>query len=332
MSLISLARRGRYVAVLAGALILVPALAEARPGGKGGFGSRGSKTFSAPPSTSTAPGGAQPFQRSATPSPAQAAPAAGAAAAAQAARPSMARNLMMGVGAGLLGAGLFGMLSGSGFFSGLASLAGILGFLLQIALIGGAIWLALRFLRRRSEPQLASAGAPLGRNMQQPQPGNRMVAMGGAGMGAAAMARPAAEPQTQPLELTGDDFSTFERLLGEINEAYSNEDEKGLRDRLTPEMFGYFDEDLSGNAAKGVVDRVSDVKLLQGDLAEAWTEEGFDYATVAMRFSLINALYERASGKIVDGNPTTPQEVTEHWTFVRSRGGAWKLSAIQQAA
>ncbi|HEY5794292.1 MAG TPA: TIM44-like domain-containing protein [Bosea sp. (in: a-proteobacteria)] len=332
MSLISLARRGRVVAVLAGALLLVPVLAEARPGGgKGSFGSRGSRTESAPAPTNTAPNGAQPFQRSAQPSPTQAAPAAGAAAAAQAARPSMARNLMMGLGAGLLGAGLFGLLSGSGFFSGLASMAGILGFLLQIALIGGAIWLALRFFRRRSEPQLAGAGAPMPREMYQPQPDARMGAMGAGAMGGGA-ARPAAVPQSTPIELAGEDFSAFERLLGEVNAAYSNEDEKGLRERVTPEMFGYFDEDLSGNARKGLVDRVSDVKLLQGDLSEAWREDNLDYATVAMRFSLINALYERSSGKIVDGNATVPQEVTEHWTFVRPRGGAWKLSGIQQAA
>jgi predicted lipid-binding transport protein (Tim44 family) len=329
MSLISLARRGRVVAVLAGALLLVPVLAEARPGGKGGFGSRGSRTESAPARTNTAPNGAQPFQRSAQPSPAQAAPAAGAAAAAQAARPSMARNLMMGLGAGLLGAGLFGLLSGSGFFSGLASMAGILGFLLQLALIGGAIWLAMRFFRRRSEPQLATAGAPLSRDAMQPRPAGPAAAMAG-GLGAAAAA-PAAAPTT-PIELTGQDFNDFERLLGEINTAYSNEDEKGLRDRVTAEMFGYFDDDLTANVRKGVVDRVSDVKLLQGDLSEAWTEEGFDYATVSMRFSLVNALYERTSGKIVDGSATEPQEVTEFWTFVRSRGGSWKLSAIQQTA
>lgn len=324
MSLISLARRGRVVAVIAGALLLVPVLAEARPGGgKGSFGSRGTRTQSAPAPTNTAPNGAQPFQRSAQPSPTQAAPAAGAAAAAQAARPSMARNLMMGLGAGLLGAGLFGLLSGSGFFSGLASMAGILGFLLQIALIGGAIWLALRFFRRRSEPQLAGAGAPMPREMYQPQPDARMG--GGAG-------RPAAVPQTTPIELAGEDFNTFERLLGEINAAYSNEDEKGLRERVTPEMFGYFDEDLTNNVRKGLVDRVSDVKLLQGDLSEAWREDDLDYATVAMRFTLINALYERSSGKVVDGSATVPQEVMEHWTFVRPRGGAWKLSGIQQAA
>lgn len=328
MSLISLARHGRIVAFVAGALLLTPIIAEARPGGGKSSGSRGSRTESAPAQTNTTPNGAQPFQRSAQPSPAapSVAGGAGAAAAAQAARPSMARNLMLGVGAGLLGAGLFGMLSGSGFFSGLASMAGILGFLLQIALIGGAIWLALRFFRRRSEPQLATAGGPqMAREVYQPQNDPRMNGVAG-GMG-----RPAA-PQTMPIELSGADFATFERLLGEINAAYSNEDERGLRRLVTTEMFGYFDEDLSANARKGLVDRVSDVKLLQGDLSEAWREGQSEYATVAMRFSLINALYERSTGKVVEGSPTAVQEVTEYWTFLRERGGDWKLSGIQTAA
>jgi len=33
---------------------------------------------------------------------------------------------------------------------------------------------------------------------------------------------------------------------------------------------------------------------------------------------------------IVSGDPRTPVEVEEIWTFVRPRGGAWLLSAIQQ--
>ena len=330
MSLISLARRGRAVALVAGALLLVPLVAEARPGGGRSSGSRGSFTNSAPPSTNTTPGGAQTFQRSAPASPASpsmAGPAA-AGAAAQAARPSFARNMMMGIGAGLLGAGLFGLLSGSGFFSGLASLAGMLGFVLQLALIAGIVVLAIRFFRRRSEPQLAGAGAPYARQgYDAPQPQPAAARMGGFGGGAAA-----AVVQPQPIELSGDDFNAFERLLGEINTAYSNEDEAGLRQRTTTEMFGYFDEDLSDNARRGVADRVSDVKLLQGDLSQAWREGDLDYATVAMRFSLINAAYDRKTGKIVDGSATQAQEVSEYWTFVRERGAAWKLSGIQQAA
>ncbi|MGX5734335.1 Tim44 domain-containing protein [Bosea thiooxidans] len=326
MSLISLARRGRTVALVVGALMLVPLVAEARPGGGRSSGSRGSFSNSAPAPTATTPGGGQSFQRSAGPTaPTYANPGMGGAAAAQAARPSFARNMMMGIGAGLLGAGLFGLLSGSGFFGGLASLAGMLGFLLQIALIAGIVMLAIRFFRRRSEPALAGAGAPYARQgYDAPPAAQRMGGFGTAGAAAA--------PKPEQIQLAGEDFNSFERLLGEINAAYSNEDEAGLRQRVTPEMFGYFDEDLTANVRRGVVDRVSDVKLLQGDLSEAWREGDTDYATVAMRFSLINALYDRKTGKVVDGSATETQEVKEYWTFLRERGGAWKLSAIQQAA
>jgi predicted lipid-binding transport protein (Tim44 family) len=320
MSLISIARRGRAIALVAGALMILPLAAEARPGGGKSMGSRGSFSREAPPPTATTPGGGQQFQRSA---PSMAAPAAGAAAT-QAARPSFARNLMMGIGAGLLGAGLFGLLSGAGF----GGLAGFIGLLFQAALIAGVIWLALRFFRRRSEPQLAGAGAPLPRDGYRPEPADasaRMGMLGGAGAATAAA-------QAQPIELQGSDFNVFERLLGEVNAAYSNEDEPGLRQRVTPEMFGYFDEDLTANVRRGVVDRVSDVKLLQGDLSQAWHENGSDFATVAMRFSLINAMYDRKTGQIVEGDPNRTQEVKEYWTFQRVPRGDWKLSAIQQAA
>ncbi|WP_332686301.1 TIM44-like domain-containing protein [Bosea sp. (in: a-proteobacteria)] len=324
MSLISLARRGRIVTLLAGALLLVPVLAEARPGGGKGFGSRGSRTTQQVAPTQTAPTGAAPMQRTATPAPSPSAAAPGAAAA-QAARPSFARNMMMGIGAGLLGAGLFGLLSGAGF----GGLAGMLGMLFQVALIGGLIWLALRFFRRRSQPQLASAGAPLGREPyqpEQPQAAQRVGAMmGGAGAATAASAKPV------EFELAGADYANFERLLGDVQLAYSNEDNATLRQLATPEMAGYFAEDIAENAGKGLVDRVADVKLLQGDLAESWREAGFEYATVAMRFSSLNALVEREGGRVVEGHATIPREVTELWTFVRPRGGAWQVSAIQPA-
>ena len=55
--------------------------ADARVGGGGSSGSRGSRTFSAPPSTTTAPGAAQPMNRtfSQPSNPGMGAPAAGAA-------------------------------------------------------------------------------------------------------------------------------------------------------------------------------------------------------------------------------------------------------------
>jgi predicted lipid-binding transport protein (Tim44 family) len=53
-----------------------------------------------------------------------------------------------------------------------------------------------------------------------------------------------------------------------------------------------------------------------------------------VRFSLIDTMADRVSGKIVSGDPAAPEQATEVWTFARHVGGApgdWKLSAIQQA-
>src|ERR671917_235298 len=149
-------RRGRAVIALAAALTLAGSVAEARVGRGGGFGSRGARTFEAPPATRTAPNPAGPIERSKIPQN-QFQNRPGMPAGAQAAQP---RRFGFGTGlfAGLLGAGLLGMLFGNGFLGGLAGLASFLGLLLQIALIGGLVWLAVRFFRRRQEPAIAGAG------------------------------------------------------------------------------------------------------------------------------------------------------------------------------
>ena len=96
-------------------------------------------------------------------------------------------------------------------------------------------------------------------------------------------------------------------------------------------MMGYLAEQLGQNATKGVKNDISDVKLLQGDVAESWREGGRDYATVAMRYELRDVTRDRDSGRVVDGSDEQLTEATELWTFVRERGNGWKLSAIQEA-
>jgi len=131
------------------------------------------------------------------------------------------------------------------------------------------------------------------------------------------------------IDVASSDFDAFERLLGEIQTDFSNEDLGALRSRVTPEMLSYFSEQLADNASRGVVNKISNVKLLQGDLSEAWREGDTDYATVAMRFVLVDRTVDRATGRLVDGSES-PQEIAELWTFRRSGHGNWLLSAIQQ--
>src|SRR6202035_5144479 len=145
-------------------VMLVVSSADARIGGGVSSGSRGSRTFSAPPSTSTAPGAAQPFNRTMTQpgSPGMGAPAAGGAAKGGFFnRPGM--GMLGGLAAGFLGAGLLGMLFGGGMFSGLGGLSSIFGLILQIGLIIIVVRLAMAWWQRRhAAPASAYAGAAPG--------------------------------------------------------------------------------------------------------------------------------------------------------------------------
>ena len=94
-------------------------------------------------------------------------------------------------------------------------------------------------------------------------------------------------------------------------------------------MLSYYSEELAKNSSRGVINQISNVKLLQGDLTEAWHEGEEDYATVAMRYSMIDRTLDRGSGRIVEGS-ADPQEATELWTFRRTRRGRWVLLAVQQ--
>src|SRR5712675_3561628 len=159
----SLSMRGLVQAiaiVLALALptVLAISAADARVGGGFGSGSRGSRTFAAPPSTSTAPGTAQPFNRTFTQpgSPGVGAPAAAGGGLLN--RPG--RGLLGGLAAGFLGAGLLGMLFGGGMFGGLGGLSSIFGLILQIGLIIIVVRLAMSWWQRRNTPAPAYAGAP----------------------------------------------------------------------------------------------------------------------------------------------------------------------------
>ena len=293
--------------------------ADARVGGGGSSGSRGSRTYSAPPSTTTAPGTAQPMNRTFTQpgTPGVGAPAAGAAnKGGFFNRPGM--GMLGGLAAGFLGAGLLGMLFGGGLFSGLGGLSSIIGLLLQIALIVIVVRLAMSWWQRRHTPASAYAGAPADGPGAQT---SFRSGLSGFGLGSS-------QP---PLEIQPADYEAFERLLGEVQAAWSNEDIAKLHTLATPEMVSYFSKDLEENKANNDVNKVSNVKLLQGDLAEAWREGETDFASVAMRFSLVDKTLERTTGRLVSGSET-PIEATEVWTFARRRGADWELSAIQQTS
>jgi len=316
---------------LAAAFVMIAAdVADARSRVSGG--SRGTRTYSAPPSTTTAPT-ARPMERTmtqptnpgsnvATRPALQNSPAAGLMN-----RP----GFMGGMFAGLLGAGLIGLLLGSGLTGGLGGLASFLGLALQVGIIVLIGWLLFSWWQRRQQP--ATAMGPSMRDLPNQRSSYNFGGSGGGlgGLGStpgsygAANARPS---NPDEIGTTPADFEAFERLLNEVQTAYGAEDIGKLRNLVTPELLSYYLEDFNANASRGVINRLTDIKLEQGDPAEAWREGDTEYCTVAVRYSLKDETVDRASGRVVSGGP---DEATEIWTFMRARGGNWIVSAIQQA-
>lgn len=325
------------VAILAAGLVLLPALVEAKAGRGGSIGSRGTRTYDAAPATPTAPSAA-PVQRSVTP-PAQTQPQA---APSTAARPATAgapaaaqpagffnRPFMPALMGGLIGMGIGGLLFGGGLFGegglGAMGFGGLVGLLLQLALVFFIVRLAMNFFRNRQQPAVAGGPQQYDRapvtDIPASQPHTSTAqARTGAMLGGGA-----------PAPQIGDaDFEAFQQALSEIQTAWSKGDLEALRSHVTPEMLGYFSHELSLLASQGLSNHVEAVNLEQGDLAEAWSEDGIDYATVAMRWSALDYTTD-ASGQVVEGSRSERGESTETWTFLRANtNGRWILSAIQQ--
>lgn len=276
------------------AVVMTPQLGWTRAGGGASMGSRGSQTYSAPAPTNTAPGSASPMQRSTTqPSAPYGSPGY------RPQQPSMFGGLMRGL---LLG-GLLGMLFGGGFHG----FFGLIGFAFQIFLLFmiGRFVLGLLFGRK---PAMATGPSMYAAPNVMP--------MGGT-------------TPAPPVAIGPADYTAFEQLLQAVQAAWSQHDVNTLRMVATPEMVSYFGEQLAEQTSCGVRNFVTNVKLEQGDLSEAWAEEGREYATVAMRFSMIDVTTD-AAGHVVAGDANVRTQATELWTFLRVPAGRWVLSAIQQ--
>lgn len=312
----------------------------------GSFGSKGSRTHDAPMERTLAPPTAP--QRPAGPPPApQAAPRPGnvdaAPLAPQAGRPGIMggtpmapaaqpgffqRNpFMAGLAGGLVGAGIGGMIFGHSPALAAAGEAapgaGLLGLLLQLALIGGLVWLAVRMFRGRS----AAAGAGAMANPYlRAAPGQHIEPVMAVSHAAPA---PRIEKEFDPTEV---DQGAFTEILLGVQKAWSDGDLAGLRRWATPEVVSFLSEDMSRNASEGLQNKVEQVALLKGDVSQSWSENGFDYLTAILTFQCIDTMVRLDNGAVVSGSPGTPVQHTEAWTFMRAAtgNGRWLLSAVEQ--
>lgn len=326
------ANRSKAVQILISSIALAAMIsqpAQARRGGS--FGSRGSRTYLAPRQTTTNQREVAPIQRSMTQPPAQgqvsqpyAAQNYRGPAYDQPRPPSRFGGFAGGLVGGLVAGGLIGSLFGHGMgwgagYGGMGG--GLLISLIQLMILGGLVWFVIGLFRRG---RAAAAPAPFARSDYSAYAPNPPAAGQFAG-------NFAAQPEQMPeIGITERDKFEFERLLGEVQDAFSHEDFGRLRQLTTPEIMSYLSEELSENATHGQRNEVQATKLLEAEVSEAWREGDAEYATIAMRYESIDFMRDRTTGAVISGDSTRPSQTTEVWTFTRPVGGAWKLAAIQE--
>ena len=307
-------------------MVLGPSLAEARAGGSyrlgGGStfmseGSRGAQTYSF--------NGATPIQRSLAPQ----------------ANPNAPYGVQSGYGygygyghpflTGLFG-GLFGSWLGSMLFPhwGMGwGFGSMVGSVFSWLLLLGVVWFVVRLFAGRGG--MSFAATPNGAAPYRNSP------YGGAGgLGGGPGIFPAfGTPRFATIGVNASDYQAFEEILKNVRTAWSRGDLGTLRRFATPEMLSYFSEQLAENQSQGVINHVDDIELLKGEVREAWDEGHLHYATALMHWRArdytVAVESNPGSGEIVvGGDPQHASEASEMWTFARSPGGRWLLSAIQQ--
>lgn len=279
-------------------------------------GSRGSRSSSSPVSPSYTPSSPS---RVTTPAPASSQPMPQSAQ-----RPGMFGGLMGGLAGfalgGLIGSMLFGGMGG-GFGGGFG--------VLELLLIGGAIFLVFRMVRGRSEtPAYAGAGA-YGSGQGWPTSGSTVME---APPGESDLDRGIGHIRGMDASFDPTGFAEWAKTtFVDIQAGIVKRDLITVRDRLTPQEFARLLAQCDELRSARRTNRIERIQIGRADVSEAWQESGQDWVTVYFTVSLVDYTVDDATGAVVEG-ATTPVDIQEYWTFTRPVGPKpWRLSAIQTA-
>jgi predicted lipid-binding transport protein (Tim44 family) len=250
-------------------------------------------------------------------------------------RPGLFGGGMMGGLAGFALGGLLGSMLFGGFGHGLGGFGGI--GLLEILLIGGGLYFLFRFLRNRQAqgPQPAYAGPTGYRSAYGAERERAWGPPGGSAVEAPAAAsdlgRGIAHIRTMDPAFDPSAMADHaRRVYFVVQQAIGMRELAGAREYLTLEMLTVLQAQCDRLRSARQTNRVERLDIRRAEVSEAWQESGQDYLTVLIAASMLDYTVDDATGDVVDGSRTTPQDIEDFWTFTRPVGSnPWKLAAIQ---
>ncbi|MFB3926535.1 MAG: Tim44 domain-containing protein [Syntrophales bacterium] len=296
--------------------------ALARVGGGRSYGSRGSRSLSAPKPSPSNP--ARPFPSGQYSQPASTPVSQ---------PPQMQgggfwRSMAGGVLGGMIGGMLFRGLGFAGGGYGMGGGIGLLDIILIAALLYGVYW----FIKRRR--QAAASGAYYSEagavDAVQPSfshaPAYEQSSEDDRDRGIGHIRQ--MDPSFDEKKFQDACMDYFFKIQG----AWAGRDMRAARDILTDEMYGAIQADADRLKAEKRINKLDNIAVRTVEITEAWQEEGKDFITVRFYANLLDYTIDEVTGSVVSGSSTEPVKFEEYWTFTRPVGSnPWKLSAINQA-
>jgi predicted lipid-binding transport protein (Tim44 family) len=301
--------------LLFASITLVENDAFARMGGGRSFGSRGSRSYSAPRQYKSP----EPSRQQAAPSQGQAAPAGPAGG-----------GFMRGLGGGILGGLLGGMLFSSLGFGGMGGGFGGSGIgIIEILLLLGLGFFIFKMIKNRKRAE------NLAYQTSYQQPGLQTEAPSyGSG------SRPQEEDisvgighirEMDPNFDEGQFKETAMDVFFKVQGAWMNRNLSSVQGLLTDEMKGIVQRDIDTLLRDKKVNHLENIAVRKVEVVETWQESGQDFLTVLFTANLLDYTTDDSTGEVLEGSRTDPVRFEEFWTFTRPVGNnPWRLSAINQ--
>jgi predicted lipid-binding transport protein (Tim44 family) len=313
-------------ALLVTTFLAVEQNAQARVGGGGSMGSRGTRSYSRPvaPPSQMAP--SRPY------TPAQPSPAAPYQ------QPSrglfggggFGSSLLGGLAGGMLGGMLFRSMGFGGGYGGGGG--GGIG-LFEILLLAGIGYLIYRFVKknRANDDGYGGGYGQPGKVIQLNDYQNQNQGLSYAperdeleeGLNYIRQM----DPSFDPKRFNDNVMDMFFKIQG----AFMNRDLSSAAGVLTDEMRGLLQRDVDTLVREKKVNRLENIAVRSVEISEAWQESGKDFITAMVYANLLDYTTDDTTGAVLSGSKTEPVKFEEYWTFTRPVGNnPWKLSAINQ--
>jgi predicted lipid-binding transport protein (Tim44 family) len=122
-----------------------------------------------------------------------------------------------------------------------------------------------------------------------------------------------------------------EDIFFKIQGGWTRRDLDGVRNLLTPEMFGILKRDLDDLTARKQINRLENIAVREVEIVEAGQDRGEEYINVRLYANLLDYVVDEKSGQVISGSSSDPVKFVEFWTFIRNVGEKnWILGGITQ--